>query len=44
MKPSGLKWVGEAPEHWDLKPAKYFFHEVDERSKRDESYFHSLLA
>ena len=32
-KPSGLDWVGEIPAHWGLQRAKYFFREVDERSK-----------
>jgi type I restriction enzyme S subunit len=25
LKPSGLEWLGEVPEHWDLRPAKWFF-------------------
>jgi type I restriction enzyme, S subunit len=32
LKPSGVKWLGDVPEHWELKRAKYYFHEVDERS------------
>ena len=32
LKPSGLKWVGNVPEHWEVKRAKWFYHEVDERS------------
>ena len=32
LKPSGLEWLGEVPEHWDLRPAKWFFREVDQRS------------
>jgi type I restriction enzyme S subunit len=32
LKPSGVEWLGEVPEHWDVKPAKYFYREVDERS------------
>jgi type I restriction enzyme S subunit len=31
-KPSGVEWLGEVPEHWDERPAKYRFREVDERS------------
>ncbi len=32
LKPSGVEWLGEVPEHWDERPAKYFYREVDERS------------
>lgn len=32
MKPSGLEWLGEIPEHWETRPAKYYYREVDERS------------
>jgi type I restriction enzyme S subunit len=32
LKPSGVEWLGEVPEHWGVKPAKWFFREVDERS------------
>ncbi|WP_263351348.1 restriction endonuclease subunit S [Acidicapsa acidisoli] len=32
LKPSGIPWVGDIPEHWDIRRAKYIFHEVDERS------------
>jgi len=33
MKHSGIEWLGEIPAHWDVKRAKYFFQEVDERSE-----------
>jgi len=32
LKPSGVEWLGDVPEHWDVRPAKRFFREVDERS------------
>jgi type I restriction enzyme S subunit len=32
LKPSGLKWLGDVPEHWEVKRAKWYFQEVDERS------------
>ena len=32
-KESGLPWLGGIPAHWHEKRAKYFFHEVDERSE-----------
>jgi type I restriction enzyme, S subunit len=24
LKPSGVEWLGDVPEHWDVRPAKYF--------------------
>ncbi|HLO84183.1 MAG TPA: restriction endonuclease subunit S [Nostocaceae cyanobacterium] len=35
-KDSGLVWLGEIPEHWEVKRAKYFFTEIDERSEKGE--------
>lgn len=32
MKDSGVDWIGQIPEHWDIKKAKYLFKEVDDRS------------
>ncbi|MBM3553471.1 MAG: hypothetical protein FJX45_17405 [Alphaproteobacteria bacterium] len=32
LKPSGVPWLGDVPEHWEVKRAKYYFREVDERS------------
>ena len=32
-KDSKLPWLGKIPAHWDEQRAKYFFREVDERSK-----------
>ncbi|MGQ7848657.1 restriction endonuclease subunit S [Granulosicoccus sp. 3-233] len=36
MKYSGVDWIGEIPKHWEVKRAKYLFHEVDERSTQGE--------
>jgi type I restriction enzyme S subunit len=33
MRDSGVEWIGEVPEHWEVKRAKYLFREVDERSE-----------
>ena len=30
---SGVQWLGEVPANWDLRPAKWYFREVDERSE-----------
>lgn len=32
LRPSGVGWLGDVPEHWEVRPAKWFFREVDERS------------
>ncbi len=32
MRDSGVDWIGEIPEHWNVKRAKYLFNEIDERS------------
>ncbi len=36
VKPSGVRWLGDVPEHWDVCRAKYLFREVDERSNSGE--------
>ena len=32
LKPSGVEWLGDVPEHWGVRRAKFFYREVDERS------------
>jgi type I restriction enzyme S subunit len=32
LRSSGVEWLREVPEHWEVWSAKYFFREVDERS------------
>lgn len=32
LKPSGIPWLGDIPQHWAVRRAKYLFQEVDERS------------
>lgn len=36
LKPSGVEWLGDVPEHWRVRPAKYFYREVDYRSSSGE--------
>ena len=31
-KDSGVPWLGGVPEHWEVRPAKHFYREIDERS------------
>src|SRR5690606_30806138 len=33
LKDSGVEWIGEIPEHWEVKKAKYLLKERSERSK-----------
>lgn len=33
---SGIDWIGEIPEHWEVKRAKYLLNEVDERSENGD--------
>ena len=32
LKPSGVEWLGDVPEHWEVRRAKFFYREADERS------------
>ena len=32
-KPSGVEWLEKVPAYWDLRPAKWYFQEVDDRSE-----------
>ena len=32
LKPSGIPWLGDIPQHWEIRRAKYLYREMDERS------------
>ena len=32
LKPSGVEWLGDVPEHWETMRARFLFREVDTRS------------
>ena len=32
LRPSGVEWLGNVPEHWRVQRCRYLFHEVDRRS------------
>ena len=36
VKASGIEWLGTVPAHWEIRPAKFFFKEVNERSAKGE--------
>jgi type I restriction enzyme S subunit len=40
-KPSGIAWLGDIPEHWEIKRIKYIFKEQD---KRSETGLENLLS
>jgi type I restriction enzyme, S subunit len=42
LKPSGLPWLGDIPQHWTIERAKGLFHEVDERTVTGEEELLSL--
>jgi len=33
LKPSSVAWLGDVPQHWEVKRCRYLFREVDNRSK-----------
>ncbi|WP_304343988.1 restriction endonuclease subunit S [Chryseobacterium koreense] len=35
MKDSGIEWLGEIPEHWEVKRFKYFFRLITEKKEND---------
>lgn len=37
MKDSGIEWVGEIPEHWDVIKIKNLFSYIDNRNEQDEN-------
>jgi type I restriction enzyme, S subunit len=34
LKPSAIEWLGEIPADWEMKRAKYYFKEIDQRSEK----------
>lgn len=42
MKDSGVEWLGEVPEHWNVYPTKRFFRLVTEPAPKDND--HELLS
>ncbi|MBE9241232.1 restriction endonuclease subunit S, partial [Synechocystis salina] len=42
LKPSGVDWIGDIPEHWEVCRLKYLLREVDERSKTGAEYHLSM--
>lgn len=38
MKNSGVEWIGEIPENWEVKRGKKLFFEINDRCKNPENY------
>lgn len=38
MKNSGVEWIGEIPEDWEVKRGKELFFEINDRCKNSENY------
>jgi len=36
MRDSGIEWIGNIPQHWEVELAKWLFQEIDERSTTGE--------
>ena len=36
LKPSGVEWLGEVPEQWEVRRGRYLFREIDTRSATGE--------
>ena len=41
-RPSGVEWLGEVPAHWDVRPAKFFYREANDRSERGNEQLMSV--
>ncbi len=44
MKDSGVPWLGEVPEHWDVLPNRAIFDEVKERDRPDADMLSVTIA
>ena len=43
-KPSGVEWIGEIPEHWEVERTKWLFAESKLRNRESESFDEDLLS
>lgn len=43
LKPSGYEWLGDIPEHWEVRRCGVLFKEVDERNQPDLPLLHVSL-
>ena len=43
-KPSGVPWLGDVPEHWDVRPNRAVFAEINERDHPEEQLLSVTIA
>ena len=43
-RPSGVSWLGDVPEHWELAPSRAVFTEINERDHPDEQMLSVTIA
>lgn len=43
MKDSGIEWLGEIPEHWEVKRFRYYFDLISEKLKLMRIYLRQVL-
>ena len=43
-KPSGVPWLGDVPDHWDVRPSRAIFTEIKERDNADEQLLSVTIA
>ncbi len=44
MKPSGVEWLGDVPEHWEVLPNRALFAEMKDRGHPDEQMLSVTIA
>jgi type I restriction enzyme S subunit len=42
LRPSGVGWLGDVPEHWEVLRARFLFQEIDQRSSSGEEVHLSM--
>lgn len=42
LKPSGIPWLGDIPEHWEVLRSKYIYREIDARSSTGQEIHLSM--
>ena len=43
-KPSGVPWLGDVPDHWEVRPGRSIFTEINERDKAGEQMLSVTIA
>ena len=43
-KPSGVPWLGDVPAHWEVRPSRAIFIEINDRGHPDEQLLSVTIA